>query len=374
MNITVPFGTRPEIVKLAPVIARLRKEDWRLRLVFTGQHHDPALGESFLTDFAVAPDVRWSLPETPERRLGALLEQAVAEVTNERPDLVLLLGDTYTVPIFCLAARQAGVPVAHLEAGLRSFNETSIEEVNRRIAAATASLHLAPTDLAAKFLRAEGIPSQRIHVVGNPVIDIMVASGAKRCPPEQRQGLLITAHRATNVDDPLRLAALVDTISSATRIAGSAIFPVHPRTLQHLQETGLDKDLRSVGVELVAPQPYHVMLELIARARVVVTDSGGLQEEASWLGVPAVVLRSSTPRWEGVTLGSAELVGLNPDLAAKAVQRFNVLDEQHRVAAIPCPYGTGDSAQRVLDVLKDPATKPLISLTEPNFIGKEPPR
>jgi len=374
MNITIPFGTRPEIVKLAPVITLLREANWRLRLIFTGQHHDPALGEKFLTEFAVVPDVHWSLPDSPGRRLGTLLEQAVAELVDHRPNLVLLLGDTYTVPFFCLAARHAGVPVAHLEAGLRSFNETSMEEVNRRVAAATASLHLAPTNLAAKFLRAEGISSQRIHVVGNPVIDVMVASGAKRCPPENRRGLLITAHRASNVDNPRRLSALVDTISSATKMVGSGTFPVHPRTQQRLHETGLDEQLRSVGVDLIAPQPYRAMLELIARARVVVTDSGGLQEEASWLGVPVVVLRSSTPRWEGVTLGSAELVGLNPDLAAKAVRRFAAPNEQNRVAAIPCPYGLGDSARRILDVLKDPATEPLLQLTEPNFIGKEPPQ
>ncbi|HET9079846.1 MAG TPA: UDP-N-acetylglucosamine 2-epimerase (non-hydrolyzing) [Trebonia sp.] len=373
MNVTVGFGTRPEIVKLAPVIAALRAAGWPVRVVFTGQHHDPALGERFLADLAVAPDVCWLLPDDPRHRLGALIDHACAELAAHRPDLVLLLGDTFTVPAFCLAARAACIPLAHLEAGLRSFNETSAEEVNRRIAAVTASLHFAPTDLAAGFLRAEGVPGERVHVVGNPVIDVLAASGVRRRPPARRHGLLVTAHRASTVDHPARLAALAAAIAAVARAAGPATFPVHPRTSERLAAAGLDGPLRAAGVKLVPPQPYHAMLELVAGCRVVVTDSGGLQEEAAWLGVPVVVLRTSTPRWEGVAAGCAELVGLDAGRAVKAVRRYAGPGEQRRVAAVPCPYGSGGTARRVLDILADPVTGPLLRLTAPDFTGREPP-
>ncbi|MBS2551901.1 UDP-N-acetylglucosamine 2-epimerase, partial [Catenulispora sp. NL8] len=236
MRLTIPFGTRPEIVKLAPVVRELRQRGWPTRLVFTGQHHDPALGEEFLRSLDMGPDSRWLLPSDPAATLGALLEHAVEEVTTSTPDAVLLLGDTMTVPVFCLAARRACVPVVHLEAGLRSFNETSMEEVNRRIAAATASLHLAPTALAARFLAAEGVDAARIRVVGNTVVDVVRESRVGRVPVESRAGVLVTAHRASTVDSPERLATLVELLVRLAGLAasdaafGPVLFPAHPRT------------------------------------------------------------------------------------------------------------------------------------------------
>jgi len=374
LHLTIPFGTRPEIVKLAPVISALRAADWPLRLVFTGQHYDSALGASFLDELDVEPDVQWSLPEGQGARFGGLLERAVDEFAQHRTQAVLLLGDTLTVPVFCLAARQARIPVIHLEAGLRSFNETSMEEVNRKVAAATAQLHLAPTALAERFLRAEGVSAERIRVVGNTVIDILRSRGARPVPPEERRGVLVTAHRATTVDRPDRLRTLADTL---VRIAGhceQVTFPVHPRTRDRLVTLGLDETLRQAGVELTPPLAYDAMLRATAGSRVVVTDSGGLQEEASWLGVPVVVLRTSTPRWEGVAAGSSVLVGLDGDLAVESVLRFSDPAEQRRVARIACPYGDGRTAERVLEALADPAVRPLLRLDEPDFIGKQVPR
>ena len=375
LRLTIPFGTRPEIVKLAPVISALRAADWPLRLVFTGQHYDSALGANFLDELDVRPDVQWSLPEGAGARFGGLLERAVDEFAQEpKAEAVLLLGDTLTVPVFCLAARQARIPVIHLEAGLRSFNETSMEEVNRKVAAATGQLHLAPTALAERFLRAEGVPAERIRVVGNTVIDILRTRGARPVPPEERRGVLVTAHRAGTVDQPDRLRTLVDTLARIAEHTEQVTFPVHPRTRGRLASLGLDETLRQAGVELTAPLAYDAMLRATAGSRVVVTDSGGLQEEASWLGVPVVVLRTSTPRWEGVAAGSSVLVGLDGDLAVESVLRFSDPAEQHRVARIPCPYGDGRTAERVLEVLADPTVRPLLRLDEPDFIGKQVPR
>ena len=153
MRVLVPLGTRPEIVKLAPVVRTLRARGFEVRTVATGQHYDPSLTDAFFEGLGLSPDDRWGLGGDEPQRVGGILENAYRELQAPRPDLVFLMGDTHTVPLFCLAARRFRVPVAHLEAGLRSFNETSLEEVNRKVAGALALLHFAPTELAATFLR-----------------------------------------------------------------------------------------------------------------------------------------------------------------------------------------------------------------------------
>jgi UDP-N-acetylglucosamine 2-epimerase (non-hydrolysing) len=373
MRVLVPFGTRPEIVKLAPVVRALRTAAIDVTVVATGQHYDAELTDVFYDDLGVRPDRVGRPLGTPAQRLGAMLSDAVELVAASRPDLVLVLGDTHTVPCYCLAARGERVPVAHLEAGLRSFNETSIEEVNRRVAAATASLHLAPTELAARFLRTEGVPPERVRVVGNPVLDVLRELGVTARPPEARSGVVLTAHRATNVDDPARLEQLVRLALGLARTAGPVSFPLHPRTRARLHAAGALDRLAIDGIELCPPLPYRDMLGRIASARVVVTDSGGLQEEAAWFGIPVVVLRRSTPRWEAVAAGTSVLTGMDAERALAATRELAAPDAQARVAATPCPYGDGHTAARVAALLTDPASGPLLRLDEPDYVGKPPP-
>ncbi len=371
-RVLVPAGTRPEFVKLAPVVAALRAAGLATRVVATGQHHDAAMAGSFFAELGLEPDARHELAGDEPDRLAALVAQAERELAGWRPDVVLLLGDTNTVPAYGLAARRRRVPVAHLEAGLRSFNATSIEEVNRKVAAQLASLQLAPTELARRFLLAEGIDEDRIEVVGNPVIDVLVASGAAARPPEERSGVLLTAHRATNVDDPERLAGLVRIVRRLAAEVGEVLFPVHPRTAARLEETGLRAGLEVDGVELRPPLSYSEMLARLAASKVVVTDSGGLQEEASFLGVPVVVLRRSTPRWEGVALGSARLVGLDVEAALEAAARFAEPAELARVAGLPCPYGDGRTSKRVAELLADDDVVARMALSEPDLVDWVP--
>jgi len=373
MRLLVPFGTRPEIVKLAPVVAALRDAGHDVHTVATGQHDDPRLADRFFEDLGLTPDERWTLPRPDAERVGALLTHAF-DVLDRRPvDAVVLLGDTYTVPLFGLAARRHQVPVAHLEAGLRSFNERSLEEVNRRVVGAMATLHLAPTPLAARFLADEGVAEARIHVVGNPVTDTLRQHGPDRRAPNDRVGVLVTAHRATNVDDPARLARLVEIVRRLAVEVGPVRFPVHPRTRDRLATAGALTELAAApGVELCDPLPYPEMLAAIAAARVVVTDSGGLQEEAAWLGVPCVVLRTSTPRWEGVESGIAALTGLDPDRALAAAVAFDGPDRQARVAAAVCPYGDGHVGPRVAALLADPAVQAVLALEEPRLGDPRP--
>jgi UDP-N-acetylglucosamine 2-epimerase (non-hydrolysing) len=371
MRITVPVGTRPEVIKLAGVVTALRAAGHDVRCVATGQHSDPALAGDIFTALGCRPDATWSLPAAESERVGGLLSAAFAEFATHRPDVVLVLGDTYTAPLVAMAARRFGVGVAHLEAGLRSFNQLSMEETNRRLMVALATLHLAPTDLAARFLATEGVPAERIRVVGNTVVDALRASGVARVALAERAGVAVTAHRATNVDDPERLAELVRLVRTLGDRLGPVTFPLHPRTRDRLTKAGrLDDLVGAPGVTLTDPLPYDGMLRLLARSRLVVTDSGGLQEEASYFGVPAIVLRRSTPRWEGVETGAAALAGLDTERVLELAERFTAPAELTRIAALPCPYGDGHAVDRVVEALADPDLVRILRPVEPDFTAE----
>ncbi|GGK03185.1 UDP-N-acetylglucosamine 2-epimerase (non-hydrolyzing) [Pilimelia anulata] len=378
-RVLVPCGTRPEIIKLAPVVRALRAAGHAVTTVDTGQHAAAALGAARYAELGLPVDIALTLPAgDPAQRQGALTADAIRTVGRVAPDLVLALGDTATVPAYALAARGLGVPFGHLEAGLRSFNQRSVEEVNRRVAAAAAQLHFAPTDRAAAFLAAEGVPDERVFVVGNPVIDALRERGAAPLPADLRSGVLVTAHRPTNVDDPQRLARLVGLVGALAGRVGPVTFPLHPRTADRLRATGLLDRLAGLpGVALVDPLPYDALLGALAGARVAVTDSGGIQEEAAYLGVPVVVLRRSTPRWEGVSAGGTVLSGLtSDDEADRALAAAAGLSEPAalaRLAALPCPYGDGTTGARVAAILGDPATDRLLDLVEPDFTAGPPP-
>jgi UDP-N-acetylglucosamine 2-epimerase (non-hydrolysing) len=372
LKILVPFGTRPEILKLASVVRTLKERGFDVTTVATGQHYEGSLTDAFYEQLAFRADSRWTLEGDDATRTAEILKLAHREISERKPDLVLLLGDTYTVPLFCLAARRYRVPVAHLEAGMRSFDETSLEEVHRKVAGALASLHFAPTRMAADFLRAEGVADERIRVVGNPVIDVLIDARVRALPPEERQGVVFTAHRATNIDDPVRLDRIVGLVLRLALQVGPVTFPVHPRTRARLEEFGSLDALSVEGVRLLPPAPYRAMLTMLSGAKVIVTDSGGLQEEASWLGVPVVVLRRSTARWEGVAAGTAVLTW-DVERALEAAIRLATPEEQERVRLVPCPYGDGHTAERVADTLQDPATARLLRLEEPRLEGTLPP-
>jgi UDP-N-acetylglucosamine 2-epimerase (non-hydrolysing) len=372
-HILVPMGTRPEIIKLSPVISALRAAGLTVRTVATGQHYDTNMAGSFFAELGVAPDVRWTLQGPEYARLAQLVGAAEDEIETTRPGLVLILGDTNTVPVFGLAARRRQVPVAHLEAGMRSFNETSMEEVNRRVAAACASLHLAPTELAARFLAAEGVNAERIHVVGNPIIDVLRRQGPPSVPSRDRSGVVVTVHRATNVDDPDRLEAVVGIVNALADTVGPVTLPLHPRSRARLKQFGLAGQLSSPGITVTEPAEYSAMLSLLRRARLVVTDSGGLQEETAWFKVPALVMRRSTPRWEGVSAGFSTLVGLDVGLVLDGARAATTPEALARLESQPCPYGDGFTSDRVARLLTDPSLRRLIEPAEPDFVGRPVP-
>ncbi|MFD7729242.1 non-hydrolyzing UDP-N-acetylglucosamine 2-epimerase, partial [Kitasatospora phosalacinea] len=365
-QLTVFAGTRPEIVKLAPVVHALRAAGAGVRVIATGQHHDRRMAGSFFADLGVPPDAAWELTGDEPARTGGLLAHALAHfAAGPRPDLAIVQGDTWTVPLVALAARRHGVPVAHVEAGLRSHNPLSPEESNRTVAADLATLHFAPTEGARANLLREGVPAGAVHVVGNTVLDVLRTSGVRAVPVGRRRGVLVTAHRPGTVDAYERLAALTATVRALADAHGPVLFPLHPRTADRLDAHGLRTALDHPGVELIEPQPHRRTLELIASSALVATDSGGLQEEAGWFGVPAVVLRESTPRPEGVALGQAVLAGLDPERALAAARRLLDPAEQHRIAGLPCPYGDGRTGERIADLVLDAYRADRLVLREP---------
>jgi UDP-N-acetylglucosamine 2-epimerase (non-hydrolysing) len=368
----VPVGTNRELIKLAPVVEAMRNAGDRLRVVGTGERADPLIEDPFVADLGLVPDERWQLPAGTHARIGGLVEHACDALASRDHDAVLALGDTYTIPSFALAARRHGLPFVHVEAGLRSLNPQSARDGNSRVGAALGALHLAPTECAARLLASEGVAEERVRVVGNPVTDVLRRFGPKRRRRSARAGVLVTVQRPANLVDRARLHALVRLVRTLGAEIGNVRFPMHPRTRDRLLREGLHELAVTPGVVLEPPLRYRELLEAVAGCAVVVTDSRGLQEEASWYGVPLVVLRNSTPRWEHVHERASVLVGDDVDAALDAVRLFLTADEQARVAAQPCPYGDGRVAPRIAALLADAPTDELLTVREPPLLHALP--
>jgi UDP-N-acetylglucosamine 2-epimerase (non-hydrolysing)/UDP-GlcNAc3NAcA epimerase len=341
-------GNRPQFVKAAAVSRVLRERHDEL-LVHTGQHYDDELSAVFFEELGIpAPDRELgagSGTNTEQTaRILAALEPVLAEL---RPALALVYGDTNSTLAGALAAAQAGVPVAHVEVGMRSFDRTMPEELNRVLTDHASDLLLCSTQTAMDNLAREGVHGEA-HLVGDVMADVSLAFreiAAQRSSVladlgvESGAYLVVTAHRAGNVDDPRRLELLVELLEG---LPGPVVFPVHPRTRARLEAAGLLDRLD--GLVLAPPLGYLDFLELARHARAILTDSGGVQKEAYLLGVPCVTLRDTTEWVETVDVGWNVLVDLDREAALAALGR-PVPAEQ------PELYGGGRAAERVRDVV-----------------------
>ncbi len=347
MKIVTVVGNRPQFIKAAAVSGPLRARHEEL-LVHTGQHHDDSLSGVFFRELQIAqPDRELGIAggsNTAQlaRMLGALEPLMCAE----RPDAVLVYGDTNSTLAGALAAAEVDVPVVHVEAGMRSFDRAMPEERNRVLADHLSALLLCASDTAAEHLRAESIAGH-IEVVGDVMVDL-----ALRLQPAARadtgvldahgvrpgEYVLLTAHRAGNVDPPDRLRALVELIRA---LPAPIVFPLHPRTRARLREADLlDEASTGIpGLHLTAPLPYGELATLLCNARAVLTDSGGMQKEAYLAGVPCVTLRPSTEWVETVQAGWNTLVDLDPSAALAALDRQPPSER-------PALYGDGHAAER----------------------------
>jgi len=350
MLIATVVGNRPQFVKAAAVSRKLRETHDEL-LVHTGQHYDDELSRIFFEELGIpAPDrqleVHGGTNSDQTARMIAALEPVIADAA---PDLVLVYGDTNSTLAGALVAAQRRVPVAHVEAGMRSFDRAMPEELNRVLADHASELWFCSTETAVENLRNEGI-HERLYLVGDVMADVALtflpvaeerSSALATSGVEEGAYVLVTVHRPGNVDVPERLERVVELLE---RLPLPAVFPVHPRTRARLADAGLLERL-DAAAHATLPLGYLDFLELTKHARAVLTDSGGVQKEAYLLGTPCVTLRNTTEWVETVELGWNVLVDLDVDAALAALERPVPSGER------PELYGGGHAAERICDVL-----------------------
>jgi UDP-N-acetylglucosamine 2-epimerase (non-hydrolysing) len=341
-------------MKMAPVVAALTEAGSRPLLVHTGQHYDQAMSQVFFDQLGMpTPDIHLEVGSDTHARQTARIMTAFEPVLLEhRPDWVVVAGDVNSTVATGLVAAKLEVPVAHVEAGLRSFDRTMPEEINRVLTDHLSDLLFTTEESGNLNLQREGIPDERVAFVGNCMVDSLRThvEAAIAQEPWQKLGLtpggyaLMTLHRPSNVDDPETLRSL---ISTASRIAEElpVVFPLHPRTRQRLDDLGL---AAPAGLRLEPPLPYLSFLGLMARARCVLTDSGGIQEETTALSVPCLTLRWNTERPSTVDTGTNRLVGTEK---SKILAAFDdILGERWQQGEIP-PLWDGRAGERIAERL-----------------------
>jgi len=342
-------GARPNFPKLAPVHRAGHKAGLSQVVVHTGQHYDDALSGGIFRDLGIAPpDVNLAVgSDTHAVQTARIMERIELVLLEKRPDWVVVYGDVNSTMAAAVVASKLGIRVAHVEAGLRSFDRTMPEEINRIVTDRLADLLLTPSRDADSQLRAEGEPDDEIEFVGNVMIDSLFyalpaarATGFREKIGVNGSGVVVTLHRPSNVDDPERMRVLASVLSEIA-LEREVVFPAHPRTRRRLENAGLRMD----RVRMLEPVGYLEMLDLVEHAFAVVTDSGGLQEETTVLGIPCLTVRSNTERPITISEGTNRLV---PDPADIITE----LQRVRRPATAPRPEGwDGHAGERVIAAL-----------------------
>ncbi|UCE03583.1 MAG: UDP-N-acetylglucosamine 2-epimerase (non-hydrolyzing) [Candidatus Latescibacterota bacterium] len=351
-------GARPNFMKVAPIARVLaQRPAWRHLIVHTGQHYDANMSKVFFSELGIPePDVHLGVGSGTHAQQTARVMMALEEVIEKaRPDMVIVVGDVNSTLAGALVAVKLRIPVAHVEAGLRSFDREMPEEINRVVTDSVADLLLTPSRDGDENLLREGVDPQRIHFVGNVMIDSLLhfLPRARETRAWARFGLqhggycLVTLHRPSNVDEERRLRdflVLLERIGKRLPV----LFPIHPRTRKMLQEFGLAED--PPGVHLVEPVGYLEFIGLEEGARLVLTDSGGIQEESTILKVPCLTLRANTERPVTVTEGCNRVVGQDPQTIWAAVEE--ILGQKKRPSRVPEKWD-GRAAERIVRVIEE---------------------
>lgn len=357
--ILIVIGTRPEIIKMSPVIRECNSQGLEYSIVHTGQHYSYEMDRIFFEQLDL------SLPEynlevgsgTHGAQTAAILTGIESILLKHPPGIVLVQGDTNSVCAGALAAVKLHIPVGHVEAGLRSFDRSMPEEINRIIADHVSDQLYAPTEISRHNLLHEGIEPEKITITGNTVVDAVqqnIRIAQRKVDPleeldlEPRGYFLVTAHRVENVDDPDRLEEILTGLKKISEHFGlPVVFPMHPRTQKMVSEFSLSTE----GIQVIDPVGYLQFLILESKAALILTDSGGVQEESCILSVPCVTLRENTERPETLDAGSNILAGTNPEKMLKATDRM--IDIPRTWSN---PFGDGDAAQRIIEVCKKKGT------------------
>ena len=355
MLIDIIAGARPNFMKIAPIIRAIETRQsqgsqLKYRLVHTGQHYDARMSGDFFAQLGIPqPHVNLEVGSgTQAEQTAGIMIGYEKLLLQERSNLCLVVGDVTSTMACAIAAQKLCVPVAHVEAGIRSGDWTMPEEINRMVTDSITNYFFTTSEVANENLRRVGVSSDRVFFVGNTMIDTLLANRSRFAKPEFfdslklkfREYFVVTLHRPANVDKGDSFSRLLSAISTGARNM-PVVFPVHPRTAQTLRELGEVP----ANIQMVDPQPYLEFNYLVQHAKAVITDSGGVTEETTVMGVPCMTLRNSTERPETVTLGTNELLGIDPSALAPAFKKL--FSGRWKRGSIP-PLWDGKTGERIV--------------------------
>lgn len=358
MHITIIAGTRPNFVKISPIIkaidvAKNEGKKIQFRLVHTGQHYDRSMSGSIFEDLSIPePDVNLEVGSgTQAEQTGQIMVKFEQDLMNNPTDIVLVVGDVTSTMACAVVAKKMNVQLAHVEGGIRSFDNTMPEEINRKVTDSITDYFFTTSAFANENLKKEGVKDEKIFFVGNVMIDTLLAMSNKFKKPEaisdgdiaDQKFIVLTLHRPANVDDPENLKKLLQTIEQHSKNV-PVIFPVHPRTKKVLTEN----NIAISNLTTVDPLSYLEFNYLVKNSFAVITDSGGITEETTVMGIPCLTLRDNTERPETCTIGTNELIGTNPDNLAPALDKL--FKGEWKKGGIP-ELWDGKSASRIIDHL-----------------------
>jgi UDP-N-acetylglucosamine 2-epimerase (non-hydrolysing) len=363
LNAALVLGTRPQIIKSAPFIY-LANIDTQMRLdvIHTGQHYDYEMTKIFFEELDLLdPVTNLNVGSgTHAQQTAKILIHLENILQKHKPDLVIVPGDTNSTLAGALTAAKLHLPIAHIEAGARSYDMKMPEEINRRLTDHCSTLLFTPTENCTKNLLNEGINKKNIYQTGDTMYDVLLQQLPKaekttilnKLHLKQKSYVLLTTHRPENVDNPTNLKNICEAIMNLTPL--TTIFPAHPRTRKQLQTLQLfNKIKEQKHVRLIDPIGYHEILKLIKNAKFILTDSGGMQKEAFWLKTPCITLRNNTEWTETIHLEANSLTGSDPQKIGKEVHRI-LTDEQiqKKLQRLPNPFGDGNASQKIINSIK----------------------
>ncbi len=358
MNITLIAGARPNFMKIAPIIKAIKTaqadgKEIAYRLVHTGQHYDKKMSGAFFDQLGIPePDINLECGGgTQAEQTAAIMVKFEKELIAHRPDLVLVVGDVTSTMACTITAKKLCVDMAHVEAGIRSGDMSMPEEINRIVTDSLCDYFFTTSEQANKQLKTNGAADKNIHLVGNTMIDTLLQNIDRIQKPDfwdvynlkRDKYFLVTLHRPSNVDDPAKLALILSAIEEAS-MDFPIVFPVHPRTRQIIDNFKINKE----KMLMIDPQGYLEFMYLIKNAKGIITDSGGITEEATVLHIPCLTLRNSTERPETVTMGTNELIGDDINKLKPSLKK--IIEGNWKKGTVP-PFWDGKTSERIINIL-----------------------